>query len=173
MDTTMSTCKAYPWQQISDDTLGTRSTSEADVLQLDTSICKGFLTGGLQAVTSAGLPIVAPFKLSDLSSAYVTEDNANNWLQSDGFSLTWVAPEPMTITDKGPTHVEERWDDETVEEMIEYKKKLKSSGVKNYAKQTADHYGVDVSRLGQVTRRFNQRTKLTKKTEAFSSTYSK
>ncbi len=169
----MSTCKAYPWQQISDDTLGTRSTSEADVLQLDTSICKGFLTGGLQAVTPGGIPIAAPLKLSDLSRAYVTEDNANNWLQSEGFSLTWAAPEPKRTTDKGPTHIEERWDDETVKEMIEYKKKLKSSRVKNYTQQTADHYGVDASRIGQVTRRFNQRTKPTKETEAFSYTYSK
>jgi hypothetical protein len=173
MDTTMSTCKAYPWQQISDDTLGTRSTSEADVLQLDTSICKGFLTGGLQAVTPAGIPIPAPVKLSDLSRAYVTEDNANNWLQSEGFSLTWAAPEPKTDPDKGPSQIEKRWDNETIQEMIEYEKNLKSSGVKNYAQQTADHYDVDASRIRQVKRRFNKRTKLTKNTEAFSSTYPK
>lgn len=169
----MSTRKAYPWQQISDDTLGTKSKSEADVLQLETSICKGFLTGGLQAVTSAGLPISAPFKLSDLSSAYVTEDNANNWLQSDGFSLTWAAPEPKTAADKSPSQIEKRWNNETIQDMIEYENNLKSSGVKNYAQQTADHYDVDVSRIRQVKRSFNKRSKLTKNTEAFSFTYSK
>ena len=169
----MSTRKAYAWQQISDDTLGTKSKSEADVLQLDTSICKGFLTGGLQAVTSTGLPIAAPFKLSDLSSAYVTEDNVNNWLRSDGFSLTWVAPDPKTAAEKGPSQIEKRWDNETIQEMIEYEKNLKLSGVKNYAQQTAAHYDVDASRIRQVKRKFNKKTKLTKKTEAFSSTYPK
>lgn len=169
----MSTCKAYPWQRISDDTIGTQSTSKADVLQLDTAICKGFLTGELQAVTSAGLPIEAPFKLSDLSKAHVTEDNANRWLQSEGFSLTWAAPEPMTITDRGPTDDENRWDDKTVKEMIEFKKELQSSGVKNYTQQTANHYGVDPSRIGQVTRRFNKKTKPPEKIPAFSSTYPK
>jgi hypothetical protein len=167
----MSTCKAHPWQQISADALGAQSTSAADVLQLNTSICKGLLTGGLQAVTSTGLPIVPPLKLSDLHKAYVTEENANNWLQCDGFTLTWAAPETKTITDKSPTQIAKRWDDETIKEMIEYQKKLRSSGVKNHAQQTADHYGVDASRIRQVKRAFNKKAK--PNIDAFSSTYSK
>lgn len=199
----MSADKVYPWQQVSDDILGLQASFEEPGIQLNTAICKGLLTGQLQAVTAAGIPCKSTLKLSDLRSVHVSKDDLNNWLHSRGFRLTWIpseakvasddyeqdlrkphaessAPEAGTIettlnepkaaTDKRPQGSEKRWDDTTFNEMLEYEKKLKNKRVRNFAQQTAKHFGVCTARIRQVKRNRHKSAKTAKNSEAFSAT---
>jgi hypothetical protein len=78
--------------------------------------------------------------------------------------------EPKTATDKRPQGSEKRWNYAMVSEMLEYEKKLKNERVRNFAQQTAKHFGVCTARIRQVKRNHHKTAKLSKNSEAFSAT---
>jgi len=171
MENIVIVTNAYPWQRISDDIFGTQAEFESDALELNTSICKGLLTGKLKAVTSNGIPMKSPLELSDLKNAHVTSEDMNQWLHSEGFRITWDPAASEAASTKLTTGTEKRWTEEMIMEMIAFENDLKSKGVKDYAQKTAKHYGVDPSRLRQIKRDFYKNSQPEKQMPAFSSTY--
>ena len=159
----------YPWQRISDDVFGPQAGHEPNALQLKESICEGFLLGKLTAVTPMGLPIKS-FDLSHLEIAHVTAQDVNAWLHSQGFRLTWE-PGSETACKQVTGGTTKRWTDDEIEGMIAFQENLKAKGVKNHTQQTADHYGVDTSRIGQLRRDFEKKKQEAEQFPAFSSTY--
>ena len=171
MESIVIVTSPYPWQRISGDIFGSQAEFESDVLTLNTSICKGLLTGKLRAVTSNGVPMKSPLELSDLKNAHVTSEDMNQWLHSEGFRITWDPAASKATSTKLTTGTEKRWTDELFREMIAFENDLKSKGIRNHAQITAKHFGVDPSRIRQIKRDFTKNAQPEKPIPAFSSTY--
>ena len=77
---------------------------------------------------------------------------------------------PKAATDTRPQGSEKRWNCAMINEMLEYEKKLKNERVRNFAQQTAKHFGVCTARIRQVKRNRHKTAKLAKNSEAFSAT---
>jgi hypothetical protein len=114
------------------------------------------------------LPSEANVALDDYEQAPGKQHPESAALESGTIETTLDKPKPAT--DKGSQGSEKRWDDAKFNEMLDYEKKLKDEGVRNFAQQTAKHFGVCAARIRQVKRNRHKTAKLAKNSEAFSAT---
>lgn len=159
----------YPWQQVSEDIIGLDPADEEKKLVIDTSICTGLALGKLTGTDKSGLPASPPKNTKDFRSIHVSPDNVNKWLSSCGFQLTWDPLNPQIMSTKSAQITAIRWTDSMIEQANKRKQELRTAGVRDFSAQAAKEFGVDPSRINQVTRKKTATPKRKVNLEAFSS----
>lgn len=159
----------YPWQQVSEDIIGLDPADEEKRLVIATSICTGLASGKLTGTDKSGLPVAPPQNTKDFQPIHVSPNNVNKWLSSCGFQLTWDPLNPQIMSTKSVQNTAKRWTDPLIEVVNKRKQELKAAGVRNFSAQAAKEFGVDPSRVNQITRKKRASSRRKVNLEAFSS----